>query len=102
MHYSIFSALLLCATSTVILFGATANAEFHCQPDEWWNASGICVTCTRCPELVLRTCQPHKDTVCGGFEDIEINLIQVRETNKIILINFDYKEFITYKYLGFS
>lgn len=62
----------------IVLFFCCApvKGDFHCQTGiEWWN--GTCVPCTKCAEVVLRTCQPHKDTICGSFQDIKINVIQV-------------------------
>lgn len=69
--------LLICTLTLLLISARPTSAEFHCQIGEWWN--GTCVTCTTCVEVVLRTCQPHKDTICGSFEDIKINLMQVRK-----------------------
>lgn len=58
------------------LAASSARGEFHCQTGvEWWN--GTCVACTKCEEVVLRTCQPHKDAICGSYRDIKINVMQV-------------------------
>lgn len=79
------SAFLLCTLPLelllLLLFSSAAptNAEFHCQVGEWWN--GTCVSCTKCTNVVLRTCQPHKDTICGTFDDIKIDLFQVAVFN---------------------
>lgn len=66
--------VVLSALFFVVQICEPVNGEFHCHSGEWWNASGICTTCTKCPEVVLRTCQPHKDTVCGSFNDIHIQM----------------------------
>lgn len=73
-----------------LAFQATSalNSRETC-PDHFWldTKQDACIDCTVCDKqsvIVLRPCQPHKDTVCGTFEDLESNWSWLAQTESSI------------------
>lgn len=47
-----------------------------CSNKFWWDSeSDSCIECTECDDqmIILRPCQPHKDTVCGTINDLDFD-----------------------------
>lgn len=70
-----------------------------CDPTEWWNSHlDTCIRCTECEEVVLRTCQPHTDTICGSFDDLGLDLNFLAQQDRLqdfLDTEFQVREFKT-------
>lgn len=66
-------ALPTCAyASSAVVYHRPTDS---CPTTHWLStARNACVPCTECADdrsIVLRPCQPHRDTVCGTLNDLE-------------------------------
>lgn len=58
-----------------------------CLDQSWWDErTDSCIECTICDEqsIVLRPCQPHKDTFCGTLNDLEYDWNGIVEPDRTI------------------
>lgn len=78
LHVSIVLALTICCLP--VRTSATRPAIYRrptsiCPSSHWLNtALDACEPCSDCVDdrsIVLRPCQPHRDTVCGTLNDLE-------------------------------
>lgn len=68
---SIVCSLILLLSSVVTL------ADEFCPEHFWWDHERDgCIRCTVCNDqsIVLRSCQPHQDVVCGTLSDLEYDI----------------------------
>lgn len=68
---SIFCSVIL------LLSSVAALADEFCPVHYWWDHErDDCIRCTVCDDqsIVLRSCQPHQDVVCGTLSDLEYDL----------------------------
>lgn len=87
---------IMCSQSMSVLLSPSSSASFKfiiyllilltgvqlidavCDDHHWWQQElNECIPCTRCDDsrfLVLRPCQKHSDTVCGTFDEAELEL----------------------------
>lgn len=61
----------------LLLSSVAALADEFCPVHYWWDHErDDCIRCTVCDDqsIVLRSCQPHQDVVCGTLSDLEYDL----------------------------
>lgn len=66
----------------LILLSGVQLIDAFCDEHHWWQEElNECIPCTVCDarqSIVLRPCQKHSDTVCGTFDDVEVELDWLR------------------------
>lgn len=90
-----FTSSTICLNLVCTILGFLVSSSFchksPCLDTFWLNIHDTCIKCTECDEqlIVLRPCQPHKDTVCGTFNDLERDLDDwLTQTEKSISSNW--------------
>lgn len=62
----------------ILLASSVQSIDAICAEQHWWQEElDSCIPCTVCDRsesIVLRPCQLHSDTVCGTFDDLELEL----------------------------
>lgn len=91
---------LVSATAIVLVLLVPNSIDCHqapCLDHFWLTTVGSCEPCTNCDEqsIVLRPCQPHKDTICGTINDLEFEWGWVQEPTEQS-IETNWKEVITF------
>lgn len=90
-----FTTSSICLNLVCTILGFLVASSFchksPCLDTYWLNIHDTCIKCTECDDqlIVLRPCQPHKDTVCGTFNDLERDLDGwLTQTEKSIASNW--------------
>lgn len=77
--YRHFSFIRLTSMMPIVLLLSLVQVSLSsapCHPHEYWdNQDALCIPCSKCDQqsVVIRPCQQHLDTVCGSFNDLEVD-----------------------------
>lgn len=90
---SSFPHLHLIGTAATVfaLFISSALSHREPCPEKYWLNASVCSECSVCTAqsaIVLRPCQPHKDTVCGTIDDLEIDWNWLAHTENLVAANW--------------
>lgn len=73
----------------IITYFLFTLCDAYCPQRFWWDQTkDSCIECSICDEntIVLRPCQPHKDTVCGTLNDIEFEFDWLQAAQKQVAV----------------